>query len=62
MPTEEPVGCARPTGGVVGEEAASATAEVPVGMLEKGGTAMIAVGKRPRISRPRRISGESSSR
>ncbi len=59
MPTEEPVGCARPTGGVVGEEAASATAEVPGGMLEKGGTAMIAVGKKaPDFTAPAYFGGK----
>lgn len=58
MPEEKPVGCARPTGGIVGEEAA--TEQKSAAIEEKRGEkAMIAVGKKaPDFTAPAYLGGK----
>ena len=59
MPEKKDVGCARPTGGVVGEP--PATGEVPAPTLQapQGGGAMVMVGKKaPDFEAPAYFNGE----
>ncbi len=57
MPEEKPIGCARPTGGVVGEETPKPEAQGGA-PAPQGGTVMIAVGKKaPDFTAPAYFNG-----
>lgn len=58
MPEEKPIGCARPTGGVVGEETPQPEPHAGAHALQ-GGKAMIAVGKKaPDFTAPAYFDGK----
>jgi len=62
MADDKPVGCARPTAGVVGEAAAEQDAPQPQAQETKRGGAMIRVGKKaPDFSAPAYFKGEFTS-
>ena len=62
MAENEPVGCARPTGGPVGEPAPEKDEQSPPAADEKGAKQMIQVGKKaPDFAAPAFIDGDFGS-
>jgi len=58
MAEDKPINCARPTGGLVGEETPEKTAETQQASLPAGGKNMIQIGKKaPDFSAPAYFNG-----
>jgi peroxiredoxin (alkyl hydroperoxide reductase subunit C) len=62
MTEEKPINCARPTGGLVGEDAPQKTAEQTSPTTQHGGKTMIQVGKKaPDFAAPAFFNGAFTS-